>query len=461
MLRGQSLSGRFSLVGLLALLAIVAGLLGGGASAASRAASSQIDLRGVWDAPSHVGTAAYPQQWHITKENLTTGAYSGVDTSSVGDFSIVGTVSGNHLSATVSDSSYSAREQGTISSSQKSVSGTFTDSNGTSGTFSATRLSGPPSSGPPTTTPAPPTTNDQVCVPADCSQGVDETYDPSLDPGQTTDTTTVGCSSSRTTASARSASGLLCDVGNIVKDTVDSMGNPLGAAGDIQKALDQIFNGLPTNTGDSNWQAIQNAMQQINQSANPPPAMIQKILDSLQKALPNTTDSTNATDLQNADTQLAPDFPSGDITTASARAAQLSLSALVSPSLVLQSICSAHPSAASARAFKAEVKLATATTYSPARGEARLTLAFAAVLGQRALAPTLRQQGKQVILAQGKTSVKVHSKRKLTLVATPLGARVLRLLEIHGLGHKVHIQLVVSSTFKGKTSHGTRSISVR
>jgi hypothetical protein len=107
------------------------------------------------------------------------------------------------------------------------------------------------------------------------------------------------------------------------------------------------------------------------------------------------------------------------------------------------------------------VKLATVPTYSRGRAQARFILAVAFVFGQRVLRYDLESSGAKLTLAQGKAMLKFHSRGQLTLVANPLGARALRLLEIGGLPKKITIQLVVSSNHNGKVSHATRTILVR
>ena len=451
------------LIGLPPLVALVAGLLGGAADASTTRAAGQIDVRGVWDAPSHVGATSYPQQWHITSENLATGAYSGVDTSPVGSFSLSGTVSGSRISTVASESGYTSHGVGTISGSGLAlkVTGTFTDTNGTKGTYVATRLSAPSSKPPTSTTPATttpgstPPDQSQVCLP-DCAQGAEVTYDSSLDPGQTTDTTTASCGSSRSTSSAAAASGLLCSIGDIVKDAAGDALNPLGLSAEMQKGLNDIFNQAPMSTN-PDMQAVQNLLKNVL-DATQTQQQIQQQQQQINEILQQAIDGLQSNESSATDSALAPDFPSDDRGTASARAPALASHALASTSLVLQSIASEHPSAAAGNAFKSDMKLATSSTYSTARAKARLTLAVALLFGRHALAAD--HLGSSITIAQGKITVPEHKKRTLVLRASPLGARFLRLLQIEGLRHRVSIRIAISSTRNGKTSHATRSIRV-
>lgn len=120
--------------------AAVACLALGLAGAGALGAGGPVDIRGTYDATSHVGGASYPQAWHVTSENLTTGAFRGVDTSPVGNFSIVGTVTGNRLTVTVAQGGYSSRGTATITvaGGTAHIAGTFVDSNGTRGTWAST-----------------------------------------------------------------------------------------------------------------------------------------------------------------------------------------------------------------------------------------------------------------------------------------------------------------------------------
>jgi hypothetical protein len=437
-----------SLAALVALVVLSVGIAG----AANQRTLANVDMRGVWDAPSYASGATYPQQWHIAAENLTTGAFTGTDVGGGATFTIVGQAAGNHITATISEPGYTSHGQATISG--NSGSGTFTDTNGTSGTFTLRRLSGPPGGG---TTPPPNPNQDATCV-GSCSQDADVTYDPSLEPGQTTDDASVSCSSGRTTASAFVASGLLCGIEADVQALTQGVTSPTLAA-DMLKGLQDISNQSP----DANTAAMQNVLQQM-QDAQQSAQQVQQQQQQLQQMLQDVLKNMQSSNLQSADTTLAGDFPTGsDAVTAFTENVRGSALALGTPSsaLVIQSIAADHPSAAAGAAFKAEVKLATAATYSPQRAQARITLAVAYIAGRKALAVETKGLGSKITIAHTSTNVQPHHKKGLTIRATPLGARVLRLLSLKGLSHKVSIQLKLSSTRAGKTSHATRTLSVR
>ncbi len=123
----------------------VGALFLGIATALPAGASGVLDLRGTWVGESHVGSAVYPQDWHITEENLATGAFSGTDVgtgSSAGvTLSMTGSVSGSTFHLVASGGGYSSNSTGTITSVNGHLvaRGTFQDSHGVSGTWLETR----------------------------------------------------------------------------------------------------------------------------------------------------------------------------------------------------------------------------------------------------------------------------------------------------------------------------------
>jgi hypothetical protein len=226
---------------------------------------------------------------------------------------------------------------------------------------------------------------------------------------------------------------------------------------EMQKRLQDILSTLQTaNPTDP---AVNQLQQQIKQQQNSL-QQVQQMQQMLEKATEDAAkfNQTSDSGVQAVDRALAGDFSADDRTTASAF---VGTHTLASPALVVESIVAEHPSAATAAAFMSAVKLATSATYSHARAQARFTLAVAFVFGQRVLRYDLKSSGAKLTLAQGKATLKFHSRRKLTLAANPLGARILRLLEIGGLAKKITIQLVVSSNHNGKVSHAARTLRVR
>jgi hypothetical protein len=135
-------------------------------------------------------------------------------------------------------------------------------------------------------------------------------------------------------------------------------------------------------------------------------------------------------------------------------------------SQVLASIYSTHPTHADIEAFSEELALANLTTYEPARTLARFTLFDAFELGRAAIAHQLGDKSvsqlnlSTVTLGSAVAHGKKGSKAPLTITPSVLGGRILRMLEIAGLSHRVTITLTVSTTTNGHTTRSTRTIRV-
>jgi len=186
--------------------------------------------------------------------------------------------------------------------------------------------------------------------------------------------------------------------------------------------------------------------------------------------------TTDAAKLQQTDTSLAPAYPPASSTTSAppspsgnvAHVASTSgLSTGPEVSLVLASIYATHPTEADVNAFDEELALATAPVYSPARAVARLTLLVAVRLGERAIAHDLGDKrlsqflrARHIVLASKATRLHKGKKTKLTIDASALGGRILRLLSVVGLSHKVTIELTISERIHGTLHHVTRTIRV-
>jgi hypothetical protein len=180
--------------------------------------------------------------------------------------------------------------------------------------------------------------------------------------------------------------------------------------------------------------------------------------------------AANAQNLGAADGALAGDFV-GQSAGPEADAAGAATSTTGPPAaLVLASIYATHPTGADISAFRQALALATSSTYTPARAVARITLVAAVLLGERAIGhdlgfKTFRQlrRAPAITLASIHTSVPKGHSAKRVLKASALGGRILRLLSIVGLTHKISIALTVSERTSGKsgTHTVTRSLRVR
>jgi hypothetical protein len=104
-------------------------------------ASTSIDLLGTFSMVAVANGASYPQTWHITSENEQTGVFSGTDDIET----FTGVLTGRSFTCTGSQPGYVWHGLGTVSgvAGTLTVSGTFTDSNGASGTFTSNQTSAP------------------------------------------------------------------------------------------------------------------------------------------------------------------------------------------------------------------------------------------------------------------------------------------------------------------------------
>jgi hypothetical protein len=140
--------GRLAQLALLALIALLA----------VPATASAVDLRGKWEC---CGSGGAGRQNFVITTMSASGAFSGhADYPTGATFSpIRGTTSGNSVSLTTgpyTGSSYSATFTGTIAADGKTMSGSWRSNANQSGTWTATRVSGPPTTTPRPAPPPPP-----------------------------------------------------------------------------------------------------------------------------------------------------------------------------------------------------------------------------------------------------------------------------------------------------------------
>jgi hypothetical protein len=103
-------------------------------------ASTTFDIRGDWDELATVGLSQFPQTLHITSEDLATGAFSGTDVGPDGTtFTATGTLTGAGVTFTSTGGKYTSHATGTVTGTGTALqmSGSFTDSNGSNGSWSA------------------------------------------------------------------------------------------------------------------------------------------------------------------------------------------------------------------------------------------------------------------------------------------------------------------------------------
>jgi len=133
---------------------VVVGILGGSDAAQAQAPT---DIRGRWAWVSVVGSQRYPQTLTIAKQDLTTGAFSGVDKGNGITMNVTGKVTGDRFTLHLKQrgAPYTADARGTIKlkGGKLTMTGTFTDNVGHRGTFSA--KGGAPPDAEPDDTPEP------------------------------------------------------------------------------------------------------------------------------------------------------------------------------------------------------------------------------------------------------------------------------------------------------------------
>jgi hypothetical protein len=133
-------------------------------------------------------------------------------------------------------------------------------------------------------------------------------------------------------------------------------------------------------------------------------------------------------------------------------------------SQVLASIYATHPTKADAEAFSEELALAHDNDDVLACTFARIALVDAFQLGRSTIAYQLGYKRlSQLDFAKVTLgSLHAHGKKGALLTVTPstLGARILRLLEVAGLSHKVTITLTLTEEIHAHTHRSTRRIRV-
>jgi hypothetical protein len=106
-------------------------------------AAGPVDVRGTWDGYAVTGIGSFHNTVVITSEDFSTGAISG--TADGATYKVSGSVSGNTVTFATASAGYTSHSIGSVSADGKLISGTFTDTNGRSGTFSFGRTTPVPS----------------------------------------------------------------------------------------------------------------------------------------------------------------------------------------------------------------------------------------------------------------------------------------------------------------------------
>ena len=138
------------------LVAFIAGSLGLGLLgpvllphlAAPAAADAPVDIRGTWSGIYHANIGDFPNTDVWTTEDFATGVVSGVANDNT--YTLTGTVTGNklHSVAAQDGGSYTATSDAVISADGTKMTGSGTDTNGNTGTFTFIRQTPVPSASP-------------------------------------------------------------------------------------------------------------------------------------------------------------------------------------------------------------------------------------------------------------------------------------------------------------------------
>jgi len=134
--------------------------------AARVAADTPVDIRGTWSGTYHASIGDFANSDTFTTEDFTTGVVSGVANDNT--YTLNGTVTGNkvHWTAAQDGTSYVATSDAVVSADGTQLTGTGTDTNGTTGTFTFVRQTPVPSgSSLPSTTPSAPASSAPVVNP--------------------------------------------------------------------------------------------------------------------------------------------------------------------------------------------------------------------------------------------------------------------------------------------------------
>jgi hypothetical protein len=206
------------------------------------------------------------------------------------------------------------------------------------------------------------------------------------------------------------------------------------------------------------------------------PKDLTNVIDFLDGELAAIPADSGDNSSENLDGGLTPDFGGGggddaaDLgrTTRSFARAAAGIDLGPSPKSVAGAIISARPSGADVRAFDQELALATAPVYSLKRAYARFVLiltvddgilTLAHDLGYKSSTQLLQKLGK-ITLSSASVRLRGHHKTRVVIRASGIGARLLRVLDIVGLGHKVLIELKVAVVAHHHTHTVTRAIRV-
>jgi hypothetical protein len=451
------------------------------------------DLTGTWSCCGAGGAAA--QEWTLTSG---TGSLSGEAATGGSVFATVtGSVSGNSVEIVTTynsfDPGYVATFLGTVDTSDNTMMGTWTSNAGQSGTWTAD-LAGASTTGGNTAD-----QEDKSCV--DGCSNFEFDYQNTIDPSDSSDDLVVGAGCGGTAAKELPRGGdfgdYMCGGFADIPPPPNGLLSSWGLSPEaFAKAISGELTGKPASEGAAaaawtpewpapppnfmNWGlSPQTLSKLVTEDLSNQPETTAAAINASNVAMKALSDveanPTDATQLQDADTDLAPDFPAtygSDAPTQSAAIVLRHVSAgtALDPIAVIDSLVLSHPTHTDLVRFGQAIQLATATTYSPARAEARLSLVAAVEIGESLLAHELHKRSVTALLhaklppiASGFAFVKRDRASKLALKPTALAGQILRVLEVWGLGHHVTLKLQVAELSKrgAKLQRTTKTITVR
>ncbi len=420
-------------------------------SLTSITSASGVNVSGTWSANYHCESGWCAGGNFPATDTLTQGEGSSTVTGGNGSETISGTVTGYTFSYESKTGGYKASGTLTVSADGLSWSGHVTDNKGTGGTYTAKRTAGGPAG-------EHAASGESGCIGGCANFQFD--VNPTLEPGQTNVSVGVGCGGASAPVATSS------DVSGCMTGLSLQAAEPGSATvpAEMQEANQKVQLERWKILQDTQTKILESQQSVTEQKAQPQTKEFKKWDEYIRAS----TDATDANALAAADSALSSEFTTGTTaTSASASAAALNIGP--EGSLVLASIYAAHPTSADVKAFNQEVTLATSPTYSPARAVARLTLVLAVAIGRRVIAHDLGYKrlsqltSKPVILGSASARAAKRGKARLTIKASALGAKYLRLLSVVGLSHKVTIKLSISVKPRGRTKRTsvTRTIRVR
>ena len=138
-----------------AIVAAAAAAVGVVVTAGVASAADNADIRGTWHWVTNDHGTLYPQDVTISTEDPSSGALGGTDVGAGQTFSVMGTITGNAFTVTITDLTapgYVAHCNGMVSGSgsARMWTGTCNDTNGANTVYTATLTSAPQAAGAPT-----------------------------------------------------------------------------------------------------------------------------------------------------------------------------------------------------------------------------------------------------------------------------------------------------------------------